>query len=456
MNKLFVIIKREYLQRVHSKFFIFSTILTPVLMVVFAIVPGLLFSIKTGATRIAVWDQTGRIGAEVRDAIMRGDEAQKDQTRDASASINEAARNAVDPNAARRMEQAARALKTQYDVELVNPNGRTDAEVLQDLSNRVLRKKLDGYIVIPKDIFDKGEAQYFSRTSSDALNANEITEPLTNVVVEQRMINERIDPAKVRRLSERVTLDKINVTQAGAERDAGQNTATLIIAFLLGFFIYFTVISYGQMILAAVVEEKNTRIAEVLFSSVRPFTLMMGKLVGVSLVALTQYAIWTVAAIIIAVYAAASLALGGISLPHIAPSVIVYFFLFFLLGYFIYASLYVLIGSMVTTTQEAGQIAFPVILLLMTGFYLMFIIIRNPNSSLAFWVSLVPFFAPITMITRIVTETPPFWQIALSLLLCAAASLAFIWLAARIYRVGMLIYGKRATIPEVLRWVRQA
>ncbi len=145
-----------------------------------------------------------------------------------------------------------------------------------------------------------------------------------------------------------------------------------------------------------------------------------------------------------------------ISLPHIPAMMFVYFVLYFLLGYFLYATIYALVGSMVTTTQEGGQLALPIVLLLVAGFYLAFPVIRSPNSSLAFWASMFPFFAPITMLVRIVTETPPVWQIALSLAIGFATVVGLIWLASRIYRVGMLMYGKRATIPEVLRWVRQA
>jgi ABC-2 type transport system permease protein len=134
----------------------------------------------------------------------------------------------------------------------------------------------------------------------------------------------------------------------------------------------------------------------------------------------------------------------------------VYLLLFFLMGYFIYSTVYAVVGSMVTTTQEGGQLAMPIVLLLVAGFFVSFNIIRNPNSPLAFWASMFPFFAPITMLVRIVTETPPLWQILLSLGIGFATATGLIWLASRIYRVGMLMYGKKATIPEVIRWIRQA
>jgi ABC-2 type transport system permease protein len=146
----------------------------------------------------------------------------------------------------------------------------------------------------------------------------------------------------------------------------------------------------------------------------------------------------------------------NINLPHLPPFFFVYFFLFFVLGYFIFATVYVLVGSMVTTTQEGGQMAMPVVFLLMAGLYMAFPVIRAPNSPFAFWVSMVPFFSPITMMVRIVSQTPPLWQIALSLGIGFVTVVLLLWLASRIYRIGMLMYGKKASIPEVMRWVRQA
>jgi ABC-2 type transport system permease protein len=214
---------------------------------------------------------------------------------------------------------------------------------------------------------------------------------------------------------------------------------------------------YGQQILSAVVEEKETRIAEILFSSAKPFELMMGKLVGVGLAGLTQLAIWIISALVLVGVGLANLSAAGVNLsvPDITPLTVVYFFIFFLLGFFIYATIYALIGSMVTTVQEGGQFAMLPIMFLVAGFIISTTIVRDPNSSLAFWASIAPFIAPITMPVRILAETPPFWQIALSILLNGATIAFLVWLAARVYRVGMLMYGKRATIPEVWKWIRQ-
>jgi len=176
------------------------------------------------------------------------------------------------------------------------------------------------------------------------------------------------------------------------------------------------------------------------------------------LVALTQLAIWGTAFGVFALYGVNLLASRGIrtNIPSIPFSHYIYFGLFFLLGYFIYATMYALVGSMVTNAQEGGQLAMPIILILVISFYLFLPVSRSPDSSFSFWVSMLPLSAPVAMLVRIVTQTPPFWQIALSLLIGFGTVLLIMWAASRIYRVGMLMYGKRASIPEALRWARQA
>jgi ABC-2 type transport system permease protein len=210
--------------------------------------------------------------------------------------------------------------------------------------------------------------------------------------------------------------------------------------------------------MGAVVEEKETRIAEILFSSARPFVLLAGKLVGVGLAGLTQLGIWvgSLAAMVVFLSFQADTSEIFSGLPSITPLMIFYFFVFFVVGYFIYASIFALIGAMVTTVQEGGQFAFPPIMIMLIGFYFCIAVIRDPNSSLSFWVSIAPLFAPLTMPVRILAETPPFWQIALAVLLNCLTIAGLVWLASRVYRIGMLMYGKRATIPEVLKWIRQS
>ncbi|HYE66026.1 MAG TPA: ABC transporter permease [Pyrinomonadaceae bacterium] len=451
MTKFLAVVKREYLQRVRSKMFIVATVLGPLMMVLFTVVPAFVFGIKTGgATHIAIIDQSGRMYERVRESILRG----YDERAGAEAP-EKAAASALNANTMERIGRAGEATEASYHIEEVPLARRPLEDVKRELSARVRRGDLDAYIILPPDILLDGRAEYYGRNVGDVITREQIEDRLSRAVREQRMADANIDESRVRELSRPVTMSTIKISDRGEEEDSGGG---FFLVFTVGFIIYLTLIMYGQVILSAVIEEKETRIAEILFSSMRAFPLMMGKLIGVSLVALTQYAIWGLAVAMFALYGIGALVSRGvdISLPQVPLSFVIYFFLFFLLGYFIYATIYALVGSMVTTTQEGGQVALPVIFLLIVGFYLAFPVIRSPNSSFAFWVSMFPFFSPITMLVRIVTQTPPFWEIALSLLIGFGTVILLIWLAARIYRTGMLMYGKRATIPEVLRWVRQA
>jgi ABC-2 type transport system permease protein len=455
MNKLLAVIKREYLQRVRTKFFIIMTVLGPVMLVVFTIVPGLLFSYKSGDTKMAIIDQTenAKLYESIRSALLRqgpDDDDERNAKPDFSGSMNQ--------NSSTRMQNAAKKLRGSFVVEQAKLDGRTLEEVKTQLNARIGRGELDGYLVIPPDVLENSEARtgYYGRNVGDVITRGQIEDRLNDAIRRQRLIQQGVKDQNIDALSTSIDVATYPVNEKGQE-GAEDSGAGFAMVFIIAFLIYLTVLLYGQVVLGAIVEEKETRIAEILFSSVRPFHLMFGKLIGVSLMALTQLGIWVLAFGAVALYVLPALSASGtdVNLPHLPPVFFVYFFLFFALGYFLYATIYVLIGSMVTTTQEGGQMAMPVVFLLMAGLYLAFPVIRAPNSSFAFWVSMVPFFSPITMMVRIVSQTPPFWQIATAWLIGVATVLILLWLASRIYRIGMLMYGKKATIPEVMRWVKQ-
>ena len=452
MRKFLAVVKREYVQRVRTKMFVVMTILGPLLLAVFTVVPGLMFTIKTGGpTRLAVVDQTegAKLYQAVSDALVKK-EVSREKV-DLARTIN--------ANAKDRMEDSGRSLMGSFSVEQVSLDNQTLDDVKRELNRMVGKGDLDGYLVIPPDILKSSEtnAAYYGRNVGDPFTRTQIEQRLNRAVSRQRLIENGVKEQSIDKISEPVELVTYPINEKGEEggEDSG---AGFIAVFTISFLIYLTILLYGQVILGAVIEEKETRIAEILFSSVRSFPLMIGKLIGVSLVALTQLSIWGLAFLVLSGFVVGKLIASGfpVNLPHLPPLFAAYFFLFFLLGYFIYATFYVLVGSMVTTTQEGGQVAMPIIFLLMIGFYMSFLVIRSPNSSFAFWVSMVPFFSPITMLVRIVSQTPPLWQIALSLAVGFGTVVLLIWLASRVYRVGMLMYGKKATIPEVMRWAKQS
>jgi ABC-2 type transport system permease protein len=435
MRKFLAVLKREYIQRVRAKMFIVSTILLPVVMSLFGIVPAVILNIEAGGPmRVAVIDQTGKMYGRLEDAVNddESEAGQTDQTRSGPA-------------------MSRRAFKLEQ-VPSVGPDAEDQRA---KLDARLQAKEIDGYLILPPNFMEHGKAEFFNNNPGDVFSGRLLQAALNRAVREQRLIEAKVDSQTRQGLFQPIELQSVKIGAAGEERDSG---GSFVLVFAVGFIMYLAILMYGQVILGAVIEEKETRIAEILFSSVKPFALMMGKLVGVSLVALTQLAIWGTAFSVFALYGVNLLASRGLktNIPGVPLAHYIYFALFFLLGYFIYATIYALVGSMVTTTQEGGQLAMPIILILVVSFYLFLPVSRSPDSSFSFWVSMIPFSAPVAMLVRIVTQTPPFWQIALSLLIGFSTVILIMWFASRIYRVGMLMYGKRASLPEALRWARQA
>jgi ABC-2 type transport system permease protein len=445
VKKLFAVIKREYIQRVRTKFFVIATILGPLMMAAFTVVPALMFGIRAGGpTRLAIVDQTGKMYTRVALEI-NSSQALQDQ----EVTPGEQPPPGLNSDPKQRARQAGRALPSYYAVEQVPIDNQSIEEIRKQLDGRLQTKQLDGYVILPADLLQSGQPEFYVRNTADLFTKGHVADAISRAVSSQRMADANIDEKLVRRMREPVHLRTFGAGERGGE---SKGEGSFYLVFGVGLLIYMSVLLYGQFVLGAVIEEKETRIAEILFSSMRSFPLMMGKLIGVSLVALTQLSIWALTFIGISIWVAGS----SIPIPHISPMILFYFVIYFLMGYFIYATIYALVGSIVTTTQEGGQVSLPVVFVLVAGLYLSFNIIRSPNSSLAFWASMFPLFSPITMLVRIVAETPPLWQILLSLGIGFATATGLIWLASRIYRVGMLMYGKKATIPEVVRWVRQS
>jgi ABC-2 type transport system permease protein len=414
------------------------------------VIPALIFSIQGEPTRIVLIDRSNKIAPRLKENLSaemmreKAKKAAKDSLTKISASQEE------------KMKKNAEQFEQSIVFVDYNAEGKLPEQIRNDLGEKIRNKEIDAYLMIPEQFSDAdAKYEFYSRKSSDFILNSVLEGALNDAVRSQKLIDSNISEAKLKELSNKVNFltNKIDETGEVKESDFGFG-AGLVIALL----IYVTLAIYGQLIMSAVVEEKETRIAEILFSSAKPFELMMGKLVGVGLAGLTQLGIWIISAVIFLGVGMTWVKASGIdiSVPNITPLMIISFFIFFILGFFIYASIFALIGSMVTTVQEGGQFAFLPIILMLCGFYFSFAIIRDPNSTLSFWASILPFVAPMTMPVRIVTEMPPFWHIALSILLNALTICGLVWLAARVYRVGMLMYGKRATIPEVWKWIRQS
>jgi ABC-2 type transport system permease protein len=450
MQKFLAVVKHEYKKVVLKWSFVIGTLLLPFLAACFAVVPMVIFSIKGEPSRIAVVDPSDKILPRLEQnlsadrMVARARQAAKDSMTQIDASQEE------------RMRNSASQFLQEFHLIPYDGGGRSAEEVRTELIGEINRGEINAYLIVPEN-FTAPDArfEFRSRKGGDFVANDTFRDALNNAVRSQRLSEANISEERLSELSAPVNFDAKGIDDSGAEKDTD---GVFIASFVIGLMIYITLAIYGQQILGAVVEEKETRIAEILFSSATPFQLMMGKLVGVGLAGLTQLSIWvgTAAAFLGFIALQADFRVLLESVPTISPLMVLYFLVFFLLGFFIYASIFALIGSMVTSVQEGGQFAFPPVMIMLIAFYFCFAVIRDPNSTLSFWVTIAPFMAPITMPVRILAETPPFWQILLSFAVNALAITALVWITGRVYRVGMLMYGKRATIPEVWKWVRQA
>ncbi|MDI1243129.1 MAG: ABC transporter permease [bacterium] len=448
MRKFLAVVKHEYKKVVLKWSFLLGTLLLPALALVFTFVPMIIFSMRGEPTRIAVYDPSGKILPRL-EKNLSADRIIEKAKRAAKDSL-------TDINASREQQMRNDAAQFMQDFKLVPYSGQGSAEeVRSELLNKVRSDEIDAYLLVPIDISAKdAKFEFRSRKGGDFVSNDTLKDALNDAVRSQRLADADISEDRLSELSAPASLDAKGLDETGEEKDTG---GVFIASFVIGLMIYITLAIYGQQILGAVVEEKETRIAEILFSSARPFELMMGKLVGVGLAGLTQLGIWVGSVAILLAFLALQTDMSAIlsTVPTITPLMVLYFLIFFLLGFFIYASIFAVIGSMVTTVQEGGQFTFPPMMIMLAAFYFCFAVIRDPNSNVSFWATIAPFMAPITMPVRILAETPPFWQIALSITVNIAAIAALVWLASRVYRVGMLMYGKRATIPEVWKWIRQ-
>jgi len=422
MRKILAVIKREYIQIVRTKGFIIGTILGPVLMASFIVIPVVVSLVSVEKQeRIAVIDSTNEIFVELDKKL---DSRLKDGSR--------------------------RYVLEKFEI----PDDVS--KLREELNKKVLNKELSAYIFIPRDISEGGETEYISEHVSDFDKRGNINQALSSVIIEKRLRNEGLDPQEIGKYMRPVKLITKKVTKRGVEKDTG---GTFIISYFLVLILYMTLIFYGQIILRGVIEEKSSRVVEIVLSSLKPYQLMAGKILGIAAVGFTQYAIWALFGIAAVKYSGSIItkffpAAQGFQVPSIPPYIFIYFVLFFILGYFLYATLYATVGAMVNSEKEAQQLVMPVTMFLVVPILLMMFVIRSPNSSLSVVLSLIPFFAPILMLLRVCILLPSFIQVGGSIVILILTTVLMVWFTAKIYRVGILMYGKRPGFKEVIKWIK--
>ncbi|MBK7033692.1 MAG: ABC transporter permease [Ignavibacteria bacterium] len=434
MSKIAVIISHEYRTRVRAKWFIVSTLLAPFGLALLIAVP-VLAAILAGdgaEGKVAVLDRTGMLAA----AVVQADTA--------------------------TFELAGNRTETQ-------------------LSEAVKSEEIQAYVVIPSNVLDSGRITMFSRGGSGIAFESSVQGSIEPLIVKARLQKVGTDTAVIGLVERGIEVVSLKVTDKGIEADSSQ--ASAMVGYAAGFMIYMLIFLYGTMVMRGVVEEKANRIIEVIASSARPFEIMMGKVVGIGLVGLTQLVLWVALGSLVTMGVGAliapsvspetmnqvqqmqannpsqgmglggALAASGIVLPNISMVSILMFIFNFFAGYFLYASLFAAVGSAVDQESDANSLTFPITFPVILTMLFIGNVIAAPNGTFAVVASMIPLFSPILMTVRVAATDVPAWQLLTSIALSIGGFFGAIWLASRIYRIGILSYGKKPTLKEIARWI---
>lgn len=414
-RNIWLLSRRDYLERVRTRSFILFTLIIPVVMFGVSVLPSRLAMMQSGRTR--------NIVAVVPDAEFgRMLQEQVQVTTEGTGATY------------------------QLRVEL----NRTQEE-RKSLDRQVVAKEIDGYLWATPEVIRQRKIPYVSRSSADFMEMGALGAALRFAIMKQRLAARGSQGEELEELVKPLEIETIDATRG---KTSGQ--AVFLTAFLLMMILYATVLMYGMSVMRSILEEKTSRVAEVMLSSVSAKEMMAGKILGVGAVGLTQVLIWTALGSVVSLPSILALGGGGKAGLAISTTAGVFFGVFFLLGYLLYSAMCAALGAMVNSEQEAQQMQFPIVLPMVFSLVMITYVIRQPDAPLSVLVSMIPFCSPLVMYLRILVQQPPAWQIALSIGILLATIYGMLVLSARIYRVGILMYGKRPTLPEIVKWVRYA
>lgn len=426
LYKIWLILRSEFWRRVRSKAFLLATLLVPFGFVIVAGAPVVLGYLagQGGHDRIAVVDETGQLGEAV-----------------AATSDHRITFQPVDLS-------------------------------IDSVRTAVRAGTFEGYLLLPETLLEDGEEMfYYSMDGGGLTDRLQIDHRIGQTVQQERLRAVDAPEAVLSIVDADIDVTSRTLSEEGPETD--HSLAYTVIGYSMALIIYFAVFIYGQLVMQGVIEEKSTRVVEIIVSSARPFELLMGKVLGIGAMGLLQMLVWGALAVgglmavapLLAVVGAPSMLgitsgmsptplpemIGG-SLPAVPASLIVWFLLFFLGGFLLYASFFAAIGSAVERQQDAQYLLIPVMIPLLIPILLLAFVIESPNALLSVVLSFVPLFSPILMILRAAITTVPFWEMATAFALLVATFVGMIWGAGRIYRIGILSYGKTPGFRELLRW----
>jgi ABC-2 type transport system permease protein len=435
MAKLWAIIKREYLERVRSKWFLIGTFLGPVFFGAIIIVPAYIASKSKAGTEVnntVILDatQTG-FGNRLAAVIVGGPAGLPPSSR------TEAATSGPTPI-----------------VRVVAPSALAAAE--STATHEVMSSVHTGYLVVDEQTVAGESVRYAGRSATSIPDMERLRSAVREAVLSTRLEKAGINSSQTRD----ITFIPLNysserITEKGR---GGSGIASVMFGFAIGFLLYMTIILYGQTVMSGVLEEKTNRVAEVVMSSVPTNTLLSGKVLGVAAVALTQQILWVLTTLLMVKLRAPIMAkLGASATPFALPSISltagILLFVFFILGFVFYASLYAAVGSSVNSEQEAKQAMTPVLLFIITTAVFIQPVLLNPTGKMAQLLSLLPFSSSIIMPIRLTVTAVPAWELTASVVILALSCVGVMWIASRIYRIGLLMYGKKPSFRELGRWI---
>jgi ABC-2 type transport system permease protein len=440
MHNVWLIARREYLERVTTKAFIVSTVLIPVLMGGF-VFGSFFFDKKSRAshTHIAIVSTDTQLGLELQRELE---------------STRSAADTAATPDPFEAKSSTTKETPNmKVEADLISPPGPDTRGILDD---ELDSKSLDGYLwIAPAANSSSGEKARqtdrlaftytpASSNSSSAATRNAVNAAVRTVLLRQQLAHHGLVADEVASLTQPVAVKQ-------GKHKAASSTS---VAYVLFFLMYMVVMLYGMNVARSIIEEKTSRVFEVLLATIRPEEMMAGKILGVGSVGLTQVAVWMLAALVLSATSIASSIAGGEASLNVTAAQIIFFILYFIFGFVLYSSMAAALGAMTNSEQELQQLN---MFLVMPLAFCMLMLPVVTNDSNSFWsrvVSLIPFCSPLLMNFRISLHMPQPWEIALSFVLMSLTIYAVLWVASRIYRVGVLMYGKRPTLPELLRWLK--
>lgn len=412
-GKTWHVARWEFLERVRTKSFLIGLFLTPAIMAVFAVGPALLQDTLADADAvvIAVHDGTGVVIDSLAAELARGPKLENGTPK--------------------------------YRIERVDAGERTLAMIKADMDTALLREAISAAIVIPPEALDSSLVEYRSMNVSDIESIARIERLVSDIISAHRIAHAGLDPAKVDALTRATGLRTVRITETGEEESGFLESFGLSYVFLIMLMIM--ILSSGQMLVRSLVEEKSNRIVEILVSSCSPMDLMFGKIIGISMLGIVQVLFWSLIGILLVMAA---------DLRNLPLENIWLMLLYFMLGFLLYASVFVAFGSLASTEQEAQQITGYLTMLLMLPIVIAFMATQSPNNPILVVLTMIPLLTPQMMFMRLPITTPPAWEIASSLLILVLSIIAVTWVAGKIFRTGILLTGKRPSLDEIVRWLR--